>query len=146
MRPLVKQATTEDEAVRQRLAEGWFWHSTFWGSAYDRIESMVSLDVKRSVILCVHFPHDRMPLKFTESSLPNSFQQPPEGPLTEGPSTQDNHPDHGRVFTTEATIKSKHFTRKELILREEHICSARVADGQTAASWGEGKKDCKHSP
>ena len=25
-------------------------------------------------------------------------QQQPEGPLTEGPSTQESHPDHGRAF------------------------------------------------
>ena len=31
-------------------------------------------------------------------------QQQPEGPLTEGPSTQESHPDHARGFTTEATI------------------------------------------
>ena len=37
-------------------------------------------------------------------------------------------------FTTEATIKIKHFRREELILMEEHMLLATVADGQTATS------------
>ena len=49
-------------------------------------------------------------------------------------------------FTTEATIKIKHFRREELIAMEKHMFLATVADRQTAASRGEGKKDCKHSP
>ena len=49
-------------------------------------------------------------------------------------------------FTTEATINIKHFRREELILMEKHMFLAAVADGQTAASRGEGKKNCKHSP
>ena len=48
--------------------------------------------------------------------------------------------------TTEATIKSKHSGREELFLIEKHMFLATVADGQIAASWGEGKKNCKHSP
>ena len=49
-------------------------------------------------------------------------------------------------LATEATIKSKHFRREELILKEKHMFLAPVADGQTTASCGEGKKNCKHSP
>ena len=52
--------------------------------------------------------------------------------------TQESHPDHGRVFTPEATIKSKHFRREELILMEKHMFLATVADGQTPASWVDG--------
>ena len=50
------------------------------------------------------------------------------------------------LFTTEATIKIKHFRGEELILMEKHMLLALVADGQTAASWGEEKNNCKHSP
>ena len=73
-------------------------------------------------------------------------EHPPEGPLTEDPSTQESHPDHGMgLFTTEATIKNKHFRRDELIVTEKLMFLAMVTDGQTAASWGEGKKNCQHS-
>ena len=41
--------------------------------------------------------------------------------------------------TTEATIKSKHF-RREDSNGEKHMFWVTVADGQTGASWGEGKK------
>ena len=59
--------------------------------------------------------------------------QQPKNPLTEGPSTQESHPDNGRGFSTEETIKIKHFGREELI--------------QTAASWGEkGRKTAKTQP
>ena len=40
-----------------------------------------------------------------------SHKQPPEGPSTEDPSTQESHP--------EATIKIKHLSREELNLMEE---------------------------
>ena len=59
------------------------------------------------------------------------YKQPPEGPSTEGPSAQETMV---RLFTTAATIKNKHFSREELIVMENHIFLATVADGQTAAS------------
>ena len=69
-----------------------------------------------------------------------SFKQPPEGPSTK------------RVTlimvgfrTSETTIKSKHDKREELMLMEKHRFLATVASGQLAASWGEGKKNCKRS-
>ena len=53
-------------------------------------------------------------------ALPPAFKRPPEGPSTEDPSTQESHLDHGVGFlTTEATIKSKHFRREELMLMED---------------------------
>ena len=48
-----------------------------------------------------------MPSKIVFWSL--KVQQQSEGPLTKGPSTRESHPDHFRVFTTEATIEIKHF-------------------------------------
>ena len=57
-------------------------------------------------------------------------KQPPEGPLTEDPSTQESHPDHGRVFfTIEATIKNKQF-RRRVHLVEKHMFLATADDGQ----------------
>ena len=44
------------------------------------------------------------------------YNQQPEGPSTEDPSTQESDHDHGRVFTTQATVKIKHLRREELIL------------------------------
>ena len=46
---------------------------------------------------------------------------------SEGPSTQEIHLDHGRVVTTEATIKVKHFRGGEELIRMEntHISEQR---------------------
>ena len=45
------------------------------------------------------------------------------------------------LFTTEATIKIKHFRREELNRMEKRMFLATVADGQPAAFlWGEGRK------
>ena len=32
------------------------------------------------------------------------------------------------------------------MLMEKHMFLSTVAEGQAKASWGEGKKNCKHSP
>ena len=40
----------------------------------------------------------------------------------------------------EATIKTKHFRREELILMAKHMFLATVADGQTDAPWAKGRK------
>ena len=49
------------------------------------------------------------------------IKQQSEGPLTEDPSTQDSHHDHGRVFTAEATIKIKNFGRGAHLNGETHV-------------------------
>ena len=52
------------------------------------------------------------------------YKQPPEGPSTEDPSTQESHPDHARVsHKTEAAIKIKNFRRAELtlIMEKPHV-------------------------
>ena len=47
-------------------------------------------------------------------------------------------------FTTKITIKIKHLRREELIRMENtHMFLATIADGKTAASWGEGQKNSK---
>ena len=61
------------------------------------------------------------------------FEQPPEFPSTDDPSTQGSHPDHGRVFTTAATFKIKHFRRGGAHSNGKHMFLAMVADSQTAA-------------
>ena len=75
-------------------------------------------------------------------------QRAPDGPSTEDPSTQESHPDHGRVFHDWSNrIKIKHFRRDELIqMGKKHMSWATVADGQTAASWGERKKTASTHP
>ena len=73
-------------------------------------------------------------------------KQPPEGLSTEDPATQESQLIMIGVFTTEATIKIKALRREELIRMEKHMHLATVADGQTAASWVEGKTNCRYSP
>ena len=56
-------------------------------------------------------------------------------------------PDHGRVFT-EATIKTNSLGERSGAHPNGKIYMflATIADGKTAALWGEGKKNCKNSP
>ena len=57
------------------------------------------------------------------------------------------------LFTIEATIsRSSTLGERERerglirIWTIAHVCGATIADVKTAASWGEGKKNCKNSP
>ena len=54
--------------------------------------------------------------------------------VTEDPSTQESHYDNDRVFTTEATIKIKRFTRGTHSSGKILVFLATIAEGKTAAS------------
>ena len=50
------------------------------------------------------------------------------------------------LFTTEATIKSKHYRREEFILMEKHMFLKTVTNNHTTAPWGDGKKTANTQP
>ena len=57
-----------------------------------------------------------------------------EGPLTEDPSTKEDHYENGRVFATGATIKIKHFRKGTHSNGKNYMFFATVADSKKAAS------------
>ena len=70
-----------------------------------------------------------------------------EGPLSEDPSTQEIHRDHGRVLTTEATIKIKHLGEVLIRMEPPHMFLATIADEKKKLLHGEkGRETAKNSP